>query len=87
MSVSIQLLSFGGRSSVAIAHVGVGLGVLKEKQSAPALDPSIDLQRVRAMMDEMGTTLSPGAQNLMELVQSQQKVWILSVFEAYSPLL
>ncbi|XP_057214405.1 ATPase PAAT isoform X2 [Triplophysa rosa] len=73
VSCEVKLLSFGGRSSVAIAHVGVGLETLKERQGGPTLDPGIDLQHVQAMMEEMGTTLSPGAQNLMELVQSQQK--------------
>lgn len=82
MRFSVQLLSFGGRSSVAITHVSVGLETLKERQGGMALDPGIDLQRVQAMMEEMGTTLSPGAQNLMELVQSQQKVWIQSVVKA-----
>lgn len=68
---------------MAIAHVGVGLETLKERQGGPTLDPGIDLQRVQAMMEEMGTALSPGAQNLMELVQSQQKVWIQSVIKAW----
>ncbi|XP_059387920.1 ATPase PAAT-like [Carassius carassius] len=72
-SCEVKLLSLGGRSSVAIAHVGVGLEMLKDRQIGPSIDPGIDLQRVQTMMEEMGTTLSPGAQNLMELVQCQQK--------------
>ncbi|XP_016144764.1 ATPase PAAT isoform X2 [Sinocyclocheilus grahami] len=72
-SCEVKLLSLGGRSSVAIAHVGVGLEMLKGRQGGPSIDPGIDLQRVLTMMEEMGTTLSPGAQNLMELVQCQQK--------------
>uniref|UniRef100_A0A673HJM3 Uncharacterized protein n=1 Tax=Sinocyclocheilus rhinocerous TaxID=307959 RepID=A0A673HJM3_9TELE len=72
-SCEVKLLSLGGRSSVAIAHVGVGLEMLKDRQGGPSIDPGIDLQRVLTMMEEMGTTLSPGAQNLMELVQCQQK--------------
>lgn len=82
--VSVQLLSLGGRSSVAITHVGVGLETLKDRQGGPSADPGIDLQRVQTMMKEMGTTLSPGAQNLMELVQCQQKVWIQLLITAYS---
>jgi len=82
--VSVQLLSLGGRSSVAITHVGVGLETLKDRQGGPCVDPGIDLQRVQTMMEEMGTTLSPGAQNLMELVQCQQKVWIQPPIIAYS---
>uniref|UniRef100_A0A8C7YE01 Uncharacterized protein n=1 Tax=Oryzias sinensis TaxID=183150 RepID=A0A8C7YE01_9TELE len=35
---------------------------------------SIDLQRVQGLVEEMGATLSPGAQNLMEMVQFQQQV-------------
>lgn len=84
--VSVQLLSLGGRSSVAIAHVGVGLEMLKDRQGGPSIDPGIDLQRVQTMMEEMGTTLSPGAQNLMELVQYQQKVWIQLLIIAESPI-
>ncbi|XP_043110420.1 ATPase PAAT [Puntigrus tetrazona] len=72
-SCEVKLLSLGGRSSVAIAHVGVGLEVVKDRRAGPSIDPGIDLQRVQTMMEEMGTTLSPGAQNLMELVQCQQK--------------
>uniref|UniRef100_A0A8C2JTB1 Si:rp71-19m20.1 n=1 Tax=Cyprinus carpio TaxID=7962 RepID=A0A8C2JTB1_CYPCA len=72
-SCEVKLLSLGGRSSVAIAHVGVGLEMLKDRQGGPSIDPGIDLHRVQTMMEEMGTTLSPGAQNLMELVQCQQK--------------
>ncbi|XP_051523763.1 ATPase PAAT isoform X5 [Myxocyprinus asiaticus] len=72
-SCEMKLLSLGGRSSVAIARLGVGLETLMDRQGGASVDPGIDLQRVRAMMEEMGTTLSPGAQNLMELVQCQQK--------------
>ncbi|XP_077062063.1 ATPase PAAT [Siphateles boraxobius] len=72
-SCEVKLLSLCGRSSVAITHVGVGLETLKDRQGGSSVDPGIDLQRVQTMMEEMGTTLSPGAQNLMELVQCQQK--------------
>ncbi|XP_052426271.1 ATPase PAAT [Carassius gibelio] len=72
-SCEVKLLSLGGRSSVAITHMAVGLEMLKDRQIGPSIDPGIDLQRVQTMMEEMGTTLSPGAQNLMELVQCQQK--------------
>ncbi|TRY58948.1 hypothetical protein DNTS_033921 [Danionella cerebrum] len=72
-----ELLSLGGRSSVAIAHLCVKLDAVKGRPAQLAVDPGIDLQRVQTMMEEMGTTLSPGAQNLMEMVQCQQKVWFL----------
>lgn len=73
VSCEVKLLSLGGRSSVSVAHVCVGLETLKGRQGGPRVDPGIDFQQVQAMMEEMGTTLSPGAQNLMELVQCQQK--------------
>lgn len=73
LSCEVKLLSLGGRSSVSVAHVCVGLETLKGRQGGPRVDPGIDLQQVQAMMEEMGTTLSPGAQNLLELVQCQQK--------------
>lgn len=66
-----QLLSLAGRSSVVVAKVIVGLQSL---QSRPAQTTSIDMQRVQCLVEEMGTSLSPGAQNLMEMVQFQQKV-------------
>ncbi|XP_056325810.1 ATPase PAAT [Danio aesculapii] len=73
VSCEVKLLSLGGRSSVTVAHVCVGLEMLKDRQGGPKVDPGIDLKEVQAMMEEMGTTLSPGAQNLLELVQCQQK--------------
>lgn len=54
-----------------VAKVIVSLQLL---QSCPAPNPGIDMQRVQCLMEEMGTSLSPGAQNLMEMVQFQQKV-------------
>ena len=44
--------------------LGLGLG----------LGQSIDMERVQSMVQEMGTSLSPGAQSLMDMVQIQQKV-------------
>lgn len=72
--VFTQLLSLGGRSAVGIRQVVVGLRFRPGAEFQPGLDAGIDLHRVQAMMEEMGTTLSPGAQNLMEMVQFQQKV-------------
>uniref|UniRef100_A0A3Q4NBH1 Si:rp71-19m20.1 n=1 Tax=Neolamprologus brichardi TaxID=32507 RepID=A0A3Q4NBH1_NEOBR len=66
----VKLLSLAGRSSVMVAKVIVSLQLL---QSCPAPNPGIDMQRVQCLMEEMGTSLSPGAQNLMEMVQFQQK--------------
>ncbi|XP_017566039.1 ATPase PAAT [Pygocentrus nattereri] len=72
-SCEVKLLSLGGRSAVSVAQVTVGLQFLEATHCPLGASPGIDLQRVQAMMEQMGTTLSPGAQNLMEMVQFQQK--------------
>ncbi|KAK5602586.1 hypothetical protein CRENBAI_007422 [Crenichthys baileyi] len=64
------LLSLAGRSSVLVCRIVVGL---QELQPAPTRGPGIDLQQVQSLVEEMGTSLSPGAQNLMDMVQFQQK--------------
>lgn len=66
----VKLLSLGGRNSVLIRQVIVGLHTL---QVPPVRGPGIDMQQVQSLVDEMGSSLSPGAQNLMEMVQFQQK--------------
>lgn len=66
-----QLLSLAGRSSVVVCRVIVGL---QQLQPCPALGPGIDMQQVQCLVEEMGTSLSPGAQNLMDMVHFQQKV-------------
>ncbi|KAI5619639.1 hypothetical protein C0J50_20738, partial [Silurus asotus] len=73
VSCEVKLLSLGGRSVVVIRQVVVGLQFHQGAEFRPVPAPSVDLHRVRAMMQEMGTTLSPGAQNLMDMVQFQQK--------------
>lgn len=70
-SVSSQLLSLAGRSSILIRRVVLRL---QELQPAPTRGPGIDLQQVQNLVEEMGTSLSPGAQNLLDMVQFQQKV-------------
>ncbi|XP_062388565.1 ATPase PAAT [Sardina pilchardus] len=74
-SCEVKLLSLGGRASVGIAGVHVAVQVLEptEPQQQVGTGGSIDLQQVQTMMEEMGTTLSPGAQHLMDMVQFQQK--------------
>lgn len=47
---------------------------LQQVEPSPALGPGIDMQQVQGLVIEMGTSLSPGAQNLMEMVQFQQQV-------------
>ncbi|XP_041830028.1 ATPase PAAT isoform X2 [Melanotaenia boesemani] len=66
----VKLLSLGGRSSILVCRIVVGLQML---QPFPARGPGIDLQQVQCLVEEMGTSLSPGAQNLMDMVQFQQK--------------
>lgn len=67
----IQLLSLAGRNSVLVCRVIVGL---QPVEPSPALGSAIDMQQVQGLVNEMGTTLSPGAQNLMDMVQFQQQV-------------
>lgn len=66
----VKLLSLAGRSSVLVCRVIVGL---QQLQSCPALGPGIDMQQVQCLVEEMGASLSPGAQNLMDMVHFQQK--------------
>lgn len=69
-SCEVKLLSLAGRNSVLVSRVVVGLQSL---QPCPARGPGIDMQQVQCLVEEMGTNLSPGAQNLMDMVQFQQK--------------
>ena len=41
---------------------------------SPALGSKIDLERVQTIMESMGSKLSPGAQQLMNMVRFQQQV-------------
>lgn len=66
-----QLLSLAGRSSVLVFRVIIGL---QQLQPGPARGPGIDMQQVQCLVEELGTSLSPGAQNLMEMVHFQQQV-------------
>ncbi|KAM4623693.1 ATPase PAAT [Polymixia lowei] len=77
VSCEVKLLSLGGRSSVSVSRVVLGLrpqeALPTDRSPCPGLGPSIDMQRVQSLMEEMGTSLSPGAQNLMDMVHFQQK--------------
>uniref|UniRef100_M4AIL2 Si:rp71-19m20.1 n=1 Tax=Xiphophorus maculatus TaxID=8083 RepID=M4AIL2_XIPMA len=66
----VKLLSLAGRSSVLIRRVVLRL---QELQPTMPRGPGIDLQQVQNLVEEMGTSLSPGAQNLLDMVQFQQK--------------
>ncbi|XP_045925300.1 ATPase PAAT [Micropterus dolomieu] len=66
----VKLLSLAGRSSVLVCRVIVGL---QQLHPCPGRGPGIDMQQVQCLVEEMGASLSPGAQNLMDMVHFQQK--------------
>ncbi|XP_061782774.1 ATPase PAAT [Nerophis lumbriciformis] len=68
-SCDVKLLSLGNRGSVMLCGVVVGLQPLQPRPPGDA----IDMQRVQSLVEEMGTGLSPGAQNLMDMVRLQHK--------------
>ncbi|KAG7492649.1 hypothetical protein MATL_G00017020 [Megalops atlanticus] len=72
-SCDVKLLSLGGRARVGLDGIVLDLQDDGTADRTPAAGPSIDLHRVQSMVESMGTTLSPGAQNLMDMVQFQQK--------------
>ncbi|XP_035263176.1 ATPase PAAT [Anguilla anguilla] len=72
-SCDVKLLSLGGRDRVGIAGIVLGLQDDGRDGGSPTTGQGIDLRRVQTMVESMGTGLSPGAQNLMEMVQFQQK--------------
>lgn len=49
---------------------------LQQLQPSLARGPGIDMQQVQCLVEEMGTSLSPGAQNLMDMVHFQQQVGV-----------
>uniref|UniRef100_A0A8C6WVD8 Si:rp71-19m20.1 n=1 Tax=Neogobius melanostomus TaxID=47308 RepID=A0A8C6WVD8_9GOBI len=69
-SCEVKLLSLCGRRCVRVLSVTVGLQTVR---SGASVNPSIDLQQVQTMMEQMGTSLSPGAQHLMDMVHFQQQ--------------
>nr|XP_057922462.1 ATPase PAAT isoform X2 [Doryrhamphus excisus] len=72
-SCDVKLLSLGGRGSLMLCGMVVGLQATQSRPPGTSSDGAVDLQRVQNLMEGMGTTLSPGAQNLMEMVRVQQK--------------
>ncbi|XP_035468054.1 ATPase PAAT isoform X3 [Scophthalmus maximus] len=69
----VKLLSLAGRSSLLVCRIVVGLQPPLQQQPGPVRGPGIDMEQVQCLVEEMGTSLSPGAQNLMEMVHYQQK--------------
>ncbi|XP_025774092.1 uncharacterized protein C10orf88 homolog [Puma concolor] len=71
----IKLLSFGEKQCVFISKVVVHMRRVSASSStsSPAVGSRIDLRRVQTIMESMGSKLSPGAQQLMDMVRFQQQ--------------
>ncbi|XP_075360504.1 ATPase PAAT isoform X1 [Mycteria americana] len=69
------LLSIGEKQRVLISKITVEVKTVSAKLATdvPSLGSSIDLDRVQTIMESMGSKLSPGAQQLMDMVRCQQK--------------
>uniref|UniRef100_A0A8C5U2N5 Chromosome 10 open reading frame 88 n=1 Tax=Malurus cyaneus samueli TaxID=2593467 RepID=A0A8C5U2N5_9PASS len=80
-SCRIKLLSFGEKQRVLISKIIIEVKAVSAKLATdfPSLGSSIDLDRVQTIMESMGSKLSPGAQQLMDMVRCQQKVSPFSV--------
>ncbi|KAL9847571.1 ATPase PAAT [Geothlypis trichas] len=74
-SCRIKLLSFGEKHRVLISKIILEVKAVSAKLATdfPSLGSSIDLDRVQTIMESMGSKLSPGAQQLMDMVRCQQK--------------
>uniref|UniRef100_A0A8C8ADU2 Chromosome 10 open reading frame 88 n=1 Tax=Otus sunia TaxID=257818 RepID=A0A8C8ADU2_9STRI len=74
-SCRIKLLSIGEKQRVLISKIIVQVKTVSAKLATdfPLLGSSIDLDRVQTIMESMGSKLSPGAQQLMDMVRCQQK--------------
>ncbi|XP_069755896.1 ATPase PAAT isoform X2 [Narcine bancroftii] len=74
-SCELKLLSLGGKEEVQISEIllGIRCASVSNSRGISPLGKSINLQRVQTMMDSMGTKLSPGAQQLLNMVHFQQK--------------
>uniref|UniRef100_A0A8C3YMR1 Chromosome 10 open reading frame 88 n=1 Tax=Catagonus wagneri TaxID=51154 RepID=A0A8C3YMR1_9CETA len=74
----IKLLSFGEKQCVFISKVVVQVRPVSRNSpaSCPPLGSRIDLERVQSIMESMGSKLSPGAQQLMNMVRVQQQTCV-----------
>ncbi|XP_056385755.1 ATPase PAAT [Hyla sarda] len=74
-SCTVKLLSLGGRSRVLVSEISVQMTSVPERCSQASCLPelSINLDRVQSIMDSMGGKMSPGAEQLMNMVRAQQK--------------
>ncbi|KAJ8365564.1 hypothetical protein SKAU_G00143950 [Synaphobranchus kaupii] len=72
-SCDVKLLSLAGRARVGVGGIVLGLEDEGTAGGPQTAGQGIDLHRVQSMVESMGSTLSPGALNLMDMVQFQQK--------------
>ncbi|XP_028628391.1 uncharacterized protein C10orf88 homolog isoform X2 [Grammomys surdaster] len=71
----IKLLSFGEKQCVLVSKVVVHLRPqsANPSPSSAALGSRIDLDNIQSIMESMGSKLSPGAQQLMNMIRFQQQ--------------
>uniref|UniRef100_A0A8C5LIW7 RIKEN cDNA 2310057M21 gene n=1 Tax=Jaculus jaculus TaxID=51337 RepID=A0A8C5LIW7_JACJA len=71
----IKLLSFGEKQCVFISKVvaHVRPSSAHSSPSCPMLGSRLDLDNIQSIMESMGSKLSPGAQQLMDMIRCQQK--------------
>ncbi|XP_051001397.1 ATPase PAAT [Acomys russatus] len=71
----IKLLSFGEKHCVLVSKVVVHVRPRSAtpSPSSPAIGSRIDLDNVQTIMESMGSKLSPGAQQLMNMIRFQQQ--------------
>ncbi|XP_036907016.1 ATPase PAAT-like isoform X1 [Sturnira hondurensis] len=77
LACKIKLLSFGEKQRVVISKVVVHVRPASARSStcSPPVGAGVDLQRVQTIVRSMGSTLSPGAQQLMRMVSFQQQAF------------
>ncbi|XP_006879944.1 PREDICTED: uncharacterized protein C10orf88 homolog [Elephantulus edwardii] len=74
----IKLLSFGEKHCVLVGKVVLHMRPVSgsSSTSCPALGSRIDLNRVQTMVESVGSKLSPGAQQLMNMLRFQQQTYL-----------
>lgn len=89
----VKLLSLGEKQSVLVGEIAVQVAAIPERcsQTSSLLGTSINLERVQSIMDSMGGKMSPGAEQLMNMVRAQQKnqapfgSHLLQLFGSFQP--